>query len=547
MTSTKFSFLGIGIGLVYLLLACYANASSFRPNCTLPPPGTNYVSGPNTRGTTSILWNCLSIIFLCTWSIQHLNVPAGRPKADSTLQKLWWAILDSRTKIKWTVITILVPEYLVGKAFGEKLEAMSGTKMKNFPSLTERNNIGYDFEWEEIHAYMANMGYFVLDFSDLLDAQKTTSNGEVGEETSKRDIRLQTAPANSRRPFEHLIEEHRIYYRHTRKRDDHSLAHRCWALDNQQWFEVPDPIRIRKMGPLASIPNVSSRQLEKIHKGGTLAKAIAVLQVIYLTLQLIVRKITNLPCSQIEIATLAFAASSLITYGLYWNKPQDVESVHIVKANRLPTVQDVDSMLYVRSGDNPIWKRFRDMSRIDDELDLAPISNDCGQSLVYWKHVITPKLPKFMQDVVSFNMELLVLSVGVLIGGTIFGGLHCLAWNFHFPTPKEALAWRVCSVTVSGLPLITTAVSGFWMNFDAKGPRSAAYLGPSQLPSEMDMEKDGQVRKTKRRVLGWIVVVLLSLYILARLFLMVEIFRTLFFLPPEAFIDTWSGSFPHLG
>jgi hypothetical protein len=537
MTSTNFSFLGIG--LVHLLLAYYANASSFSPNCTLPPSGTNYVSGPNARGTTGILWNCLSIIFLCTWSIQHLNVPAGRPKADSTLQKLWWAILDSRTKIKWTVITILVPEYLVGKAFAEKLEAISGTKTKNLPTLTERNKIGYDFEWEEIHAYMANRGYFVLDFGDLLDAQRTTSNGEVGEEPSKRDIRLQTAPANSRRPFQHLINKYRVYHGYTGEKSDHPLAHRCWALDNQQWFEVPDPDLIQEMGPLASIPNVSSRQLEKIHKGGTLAKAIAVLQVIYLALQLLVRKITNLPCSQIEIATLAFAASSLITYGLYWNKPQDVESVHIVKANRLPTIEDVEKILDVRNGDTPpIWKRFRKMSRTDDELDLAPISNDCTRPLVYWKLVITPKLPLSMQNFANCNMELLVLSVGVLIGGTIFGGLHCLAWNFHFPTPTEALAWRVCSVTVSGLPLIITAVSGFWMDADTLDQR---------WRFDIAMKKAFQIPKTKKRVLGGIVVMLLSLYILARLFLMVEIFRTLFFLPPEAFIDTWSGSFPHLG
>ena len=36
-------------------------------------------------------------------------------------------------------------------------------------------------------------------------------------------------------------------------------------------------------------------------------------------------------------------------------------------------------------------------------------------------------------------------------------------------------------------------------------------------------------------------------YILARLFLLVEIFRTLGFLPPHAFVDTWSGSLPHFG
>jgi hypothetical protein len=36
-------------------------------------------------------------------------------------------------------------------------------------------------------------------------------------------------------------------------------------------------------------------------------------------------------------------------------------------------------------------------------------------------------------------------------------------------------------------------------------------------------------------------------YILARLFLLVEVFRTLCFLPPDVFVDTWSGSFPHIG
>jgi hypothetical protein len=36
-------------------------------------------------------------------------------------------------------------------------------------------------------------------------------------------------------------------------------------------------------------------------------------------------------------------------------------------------------------------------------------------------------------------------------------------------------------------------------------------------------------------------------YILARLFLWIEVFRTLCFLPSGAFVDTWSGSFPHIG
>lgn len=46
--------------------------------------------------------------------------------------------------------------------------------------------------------------------------------------------------------------------------------------------------------------------------------------------------------------------------------------------------------------------------------------------------------------------------------------------------------------------------------------------------------------------LGWILG-LACIYILARLFVLVEIFRTLYLLPPEAFLTTWSASIPHLG
>jgi hypothetical protein len=107
--------------LVFLLSLSPAQGSSSKLDCTLPPTGTNYVSGSNTCGTMSILWNCLSIIFLCTWSIQHLNIPAMRPQTDNTFQKIWWAILDSRTKIKRMFFTIFVPEYIIGRAMSEVL------------------------------------------------------------------------------------------------------------------------------------------------------------------------------------------------------------------------------------------------------------------------------------------------------------------------------------------------------------------------------------------------------------------------------------------
>jgi len=49
--------------------------TQFNLNCTLPLTIVNYVDQPNTRGTFDILWACLTSTFLCTYSIQHPNVP----------------------------------------------------------------------------------------------------------------------------------------------------------------------------------------------------------------------------------------------------------------------------------------------------------------------------------------------------------------------------------------------------------------------------------------------------------------------------------------
>jgi hypothetical protein len=38
----------------------------------------------------------------------------------------------------------------------------------------------------------------------------------------------------------------------------------------------------------------------------------------------------------------------------------------------------------------------------------------------------------------------------------------------------------------------------------------------------------------------------ISLYVAARLFLLVEIFRTLLFLPPSAYVSTWAANVPHV-
>ena len=36
----------------------------------------------------------------------------------------------------------------------------------------------------------------------------------------------------------------------------------------------------------------------------------------------------------------------------------------------------------------------------------------------------------------------------------LLGGLHLIAWNFHFPTETEKILWRVASLVSAGGPIV---------------------------------------------------------------------------------------------
>lgn len=390
------------------------------------------------------------------------------------------------------IFTMLIPEYLVGKALSEKIAAKTGVKLME-PEV-ERAGVGY--EWEEIHSCMVNIGYFVIDFSDLLEDKEAPAPFEaLAEPLRFRRVLLK---------FE-SISLYRFYYR-------------CWALSSYQLWLLIDQ-------NLIDIPKISSQQLEKLDRGDKLAKVLALVQITYLIVQLIVRKVVGLPSTQLEIAALAFSASSLVTYILYWSQPQGVDSLHVIKAKRLPDLELLLDMVQVA----PVylWTHARTRSKLDFELKFVSLPND-GISFVAHKF-FNFFLSRRMYEMIGKSGEIIPLAFGAAIGGTLFGGLHCLAWNLKFPTSDERLIWRICSISTSGLPILSLVPLAFWlrMSADDETPRNASRIS--------------------RFIVAFTLITLLATYILARLFLMVEVFRSLFYLPPEAFIDTWSGNFPHFG
>lgn len=90
-----------------------------------------WMSAPDVRGTSDILWSCFAIFLVCTWKCTHSNIPsweeseAGWHSIGNRLPywptKLWWRVF--LRKVKWMVTISLAPELGVTMAVNELWQA----------------------------------------------------------------------------------------------------------------------------------------------------------------------------------------------------------------------------------------------------------------------------------------------------------------------------------------------------------------------------------------------------------------------------------------
>ena len=131
--------------------------TTFTTDCTLPDGLVNYVTSPNTRGTLQILWSSLTAILLCTWTTQHLNVP--QQSSPKTCLQIWTRRVHRFVdRLKWLFINLLTPEFLIGKAFCDRVSAEQHSRV--YKATAEEDGV----LWGRSHCFFANMGGFVLDF-----------------------------------------------------------------------------------------------------------------------------------------------------------------------------------------------------------------------------------------------------------------------------------------------------------------------------------------------------------------------------------------------
>ena len=244
-------------------------------------------------------------------------------------------------------------------------------------------------------------------------------------------------------------------------------------------------------------PSISVEELRSRGKSDWVVKLIAILQIIWFVAQTLFRAIQHYQITALEIMTVAFVFCSVFIYGFFLNQPQNVEysvvleipSTARARAETTPN-QPSESSAYAGEGPEPS-SLTRRSEKVSSGLPNKYVSG--------WAVDIVP-----------------LILLGLFACG--FGAIHCLAWNSPFPTPKERLAWRICSVTTTALPAVMslTIVAAAVIMDDIK-----SFLYLFSIPMGM-------------------------LYVLGRVMIIVLAFMTLRALPADAFQTVnWSDYLPH--
>ncbi|KAH8898911.1 hypothetical protein GQ53DRAFT_635171 [Thozetella sp. PMI_491] len=123
------------------LATFYALENSTQPSTNNRISG--WVGTPNARGTWDIVWTCMMTVFVCTYTLLCLNVPAPN---ESTLHLIL-------RRVKWMVLAIVAPEIVLTYAAGQWSRAKY--------SVEAFRSSGFN-EWTMRMAFFADMGGFVL-------------------------------------------------------------------------------------------------------------------------------------------------------------------------------------------------------------------------------------------------------------------------------------------------------------------------------------------------------------------------------------------------
>jgi hypothetical protein len=390
---------------------------------------------------------------------------------------------------------------LISKNIGDLVAVRSG--IKRFQELAVEDGV----PWTATHSLFANMGGFVIRshiperLEDFTEAKTGPYSSDQDRENSRMEDGTESEHGNEISEVENRVIS-------TTERPHLNPFH----------LVAQDILALRE-AKLLRLPYITKSELDDKSKSDGLVRFIAILQILWTVIQIIVRHSRHLDISQLEIAVLAFSFCAIIIYGLNWEKPKGVQ----VPCTLLHFPGDIPQTILTI-----IQKDESEISGLWDWISrIAIIVLTLGRVDPYKKTISGSPVPNHStatnqdQDLGKDAGNIVAEVFGLLFGGLVFGSIHVLAWNFVFPSILERTLWRVASILCTTMPLLFLIVF-----------ISVAIANENNIALMIVLN-----------VIQFLVVVF---YVAARVFLLVEIFRTLCFLPPKAYIATWATNVPHV-
>ena len=386
------------------------------------------------RGTSDILWSCLSTILLCVWTVIHLPVPCcsrfkdgklvpGEPSRSRRNRII-------RSGIVPAVISVVAPEFLTVTAIFEFVEAWN-----------LRRKFTHD-SWTLTHAFFFNMGGFCLE----------TPSGLRLQLDDAEQLSLVSSPP-----------------------EDTELSSN---VASPKW--------------LPKLKTVEKEHIDDHAKSNILTKFITCGQALWLVAQVVSRVCQHQAVTLLEVSTLAYAACALTAYIAWWKKPQNPTlPIKISCSDEALPRASTEPMYYSEEGwEEYVW---------------------AGQHWVRGK----------------YNRTNDVLDLGLFpLCPAVFGAIHVASWNIKLLSNVEQWLWRASALYCSAAGMI-------FLLFTYLDDWCQNWFGVS--------------KSTLETFTSFAVLATMSFYVIARIFMIVEVFLSLRALPASAYESVqWSSFIPHI-
>lgn len=115
----------------------------------------------------------------------------------------------------------------------------------------------------------------------------------------------------------------------------------------------------------------------------------------------------------------------------------------------------------------------------------------------------------------------IMLIFAKVLATLLFSSIHLLTWDSDFPTRVESLLWKTAALTATLAPTLGGLFG----------------LGESYLHREGTI---GEIMLPRICML-----LFFPSFLISRIYLVVESVRSIFYLPPRAFVATWASNIPH--